>query len=319
MRPRQKTLLRTTVFASSLILTLAAAAIPVQLRTDHLANPIGIDTPKPQFAWQSDAKTPNWKQSAYRILVATDEKNLAPGKRDGKPDVWDSGRIASSDSINIPYNGPGLKPQTRYFWQVRVWDNHNQPTTSAPASFETGLLSPTDWHAKWIRRADPAAERELAAVRWLWLPGADAQKVPANTTAEFRYTLHLETAPTRASLHVVSPGGYVVTVNGVVTGQHKAWGAFDWEEIGPLLKPGDNEILAKVIAEAKVAAPIVSTAFAASLRITAPDGTERRIPTDSTWQVRADSTAAWQPAQWVLQTSSVTRCHALSTPPRRPT
>jgi hypothetical protein len=32
------------------------------------------------------------------------------------------------------------------------------------------------------------------------------------------------------------PGAYVATVNGVVTGQHKAWGAFDWEEIGPLLK-----------------------------------------------------------------------------------
>ena len=30
--------------------------------------------------------------------------------------------------------------------------------------------------------------------------------VPANTTAEFRYTLHLDAAPTRASLHIVSPG-----------------------------------------------------------------------------------------------------------------
>ncbi len=219
------------------------------------------------------------------------EKNLAPGKAD----VWDSGRIASSDSINIPYNGPVLKPQTRYFWQVRVWDNHNQPTTSAPAFFETGL-SPSDWTAKWIRRADPVADQELAAVRWLWLPNADAQKVPANTTAEFRYTLHLDAAPTRASLHIVSPGAYIAAVNGTVTGEHKAWGAFDWEEIGPLLKPGDNEIIVKVVAQAKVSAPVVSTAFAASLRITAPDGTQRRIPSDATWQARPDSNAEWQPA-----------------------
>jgi len=166
-------------------------------------------------------------------------------------------------------------------------------------SVETGLLSPSDWSAKWIRRTNPAAEQELAAVRWLWLPNADAQHVPANTTAEFRYTLHLDAAPTRASLHIVSPGAYVATVNSTVTGQHKAWGAFDWEEIGPLLKSGDNEILVKVIAQAKVSAPEVSTAFAASLRITASDGTQRRIPSDATWQARTDSNAEWQPAQVV--------------------
>jgi alpha-L-rhamnosidase len=292
--PSVKNLIPLTLLASSF-----TAASPVQLRTDHLTNPIGIDSAKPQFAWQCDAKTPNWTQSAYQLLIATSEKNLAPSKGDAKADVWDSGRIASSDSINIPYNGPALKPQTRYYWQVRVWDNHNQPRTSAPAFFETGVLSPSDWTAKWIRRADPAAEQELAAVRWLWLPDADAQKVPANTTAEFRYTLHLDAAPTRASLHIVSPGAYIATVNGVVTGQHKAWGAFDWEEIGPLLIPGDNQILVKVVAQAKVSAPVVSTAFAASLRITAADGTQRRISTDTTWQARPSSATEWQPAQVV--------------------
>ncbi|HEY1993983.1 MAG TPA: family 78 glycoside hydrolase catalytic domain [Edaphobacter sp.] len=289
--PPLKNLLHLTLLASSF-----AAAAPVHLRTDHLTNPIGIDAPKPQFAWQSDATTPNWTQSAYELLVATSEKNLAPSKGDAKADIWDSGRITSSDSLNIPYNGPALKPQTRYFWQVRVWDNHNQPTTSAPAWFETGLLSPSNWTAKWIRRSDPAADQELAAVRWLWLPGADAQKVPADTTAEFRYTLHLDAAPTRASLHIVSPGAYIAAVNGVVTGEHKVWGAFDWEEIGPLLNPGDNQIIVKVVAQAKVSTPI---AFAASLRITAPDGTQRRIPTDNTWQARSNTAIEWQPAQVV--------------------
>jgi alpha-L-rhamnosidase len=184
--PLVKNLIPLALLASSF-----AAASPVQLRTDHLTNPIGIDTPKPQFAWQSDAKTPNWTQSAYQLLIATSEKNLTPSKGDAKPDVWDSGRITSSDSVNITYNGPTLKPQTRYFWSVRVWDNHNQPTTSTPAFFETGL---SNWTAKWIRRSDPVADQELAAVRWLWLHNADPQKVPANTTAEFRYTLHLDAA-----------------------------------------------------------------------------------------------------------------------------
>jgi alpha-L-rhamnosidase len=274
-----------------LLLTLPAAATPIHLRTNHLTNPIGIDSPKPTFAWQSDATTPNWTQSAYQILIATSEANLA------QPDIWDSHRIASSDSINISYAGPALKPQTRYFWQVRVWDNHNQPATSTPAFFETGLLSPSDWQAQWIRRADTAADRELASVRWLWLPNADPKAVPPSTEAEFRYTLHLDAVPTRASLHILAVGHFVATVNGAPTGQHTDFGAFDWEEITPLLKPGDNEILVKVTSpRARQAATTVPAGFAASLRITASDGVEQRFPSDATWQART-ANAAWQPAQ----------------------
>jgi alpha-L-rhamnosidase len=279
------------LFHAILLLTFPAAATPIHLRTDHLTNPIGIDSPKPTFAWQSDATTPNWTQSAYQILIATTEANLT------KPDIWDSHRIASSDSINIPYAGPALRPQTRYFWQVRVWDNKNQPTTSAPAFFETGLLTPTDWQAKWIRRADPTADRELAAVRWLWLPNTDPKAIPPSTEAEFRYTLHLDAAPTRASLHVLAVGHFVATVNGTPTGQHTDFGAFDWEEITPLLKPGDNEILVKVTSpHARQPATTVPAGFAASLRITAADNTERRLPSDTTWQART-ATTPWQPAQ----------------------
>jgi alpha-L-rhamnosidase len=290
-----KYLLLSSLLGSVSLITLNAAATSVQLRTNHLTNPLGIDSPRPTFAWQSDETTPNWMQTDYQIFVASSEDKLAAGKAD----VWNSGRIASSDSINISYAGHSLKPQTRYFWLVRVWDNKKHVVDSSPAWFETGLLSPSDWTAQWIRHTDPSSDRELAAVRWLWLPNADAQKIPAGTTAEFRYTLQLDDAPMRASLHIISPGAYVATVNGVVTGQHKAWGAFDWEEIGPLLRSGDNEILVKVVAQAKVSAPVVSTGFAASLRITAEDGTERRIPTDAAWFARSNPGVSWQPAQVV--------------------
>ena len=279
------------LFHAVLLLTLPAAATPIHLRTDHLTNPIGIDSPKPTFAWQSDATTPNWTQSAYQILIATTEANLA------QPDIWDSHRITSSDSIDIPYAGPALKPQTRYFWQVRVWDNKNQLTNSTPAFFETGLLNPANWKAQWIRRADPNADRELASVHWLWLPNTDPKAVQPNTEAEFRYTLHLDAAPTRASLHLLAVGHFAATVNGTPTGQHTDFGAFDWEEITPLLKPGDNEILVKVISpHARQPATTVPAGFAASLRITAADNTERRLPSDTTWQARTANTP-WQPAQ----------------------
>jgi alpha-L-rhamnosidase len=88
-------LVRSAILASPLLSTLVAAASPVHLQTDHLTNPIGIDAPKPHFAWQSDAATPNWMQSAYQLLVATSENNLVAGKAD----VWDSGRIASDAGV----------------------------------------------------------------------------------------------------------------------------------------------------------------------------------------------------------------------------
>jgi alpha-L-rhamnosidase len=284
--------LRNLVF---LLLAVPAAATPVHLQTEHLSNPIGIDAGKPQFAWQSDATTPNWMQSGYQILVATSEKNLAAGQAD----VWDSGRVDSSDSIDIVYNGPALKSQTRYFWLVRVWDSSGGNSISTPAFFETGLLSPSDWHAQWIRRIDPDDEREFAAVRWLWLPNADAKAVASGTTAEFRYPLHLDSQPTRASLHVLVAGDYVATVNGVVTGRHSNFGAFDWEEIGSLLKPGDNEVLIKVTSpRARPPATTAPAGFAASLRISAVNSVERRIPSDNEWFVRS-AASEWQPAQEV--------------------
>jgi alpha-L-rhamnosidase len=105
--------------------------------------------------------------------------------------------------------------------------------------------------------------------------------------AEFRYLVHLDAPPTRASLHILAAGSYVATVNGTRTGQHDDFCAFDWEEIGPLLKSGDNEILVKITSpEAKSPSTTAPAGFAASLRITSSDNTERRIASDNTWMVR---------------------------------
>ncbi len=112
-----------------------AQADPIHLRTNAIENPLGIDTPHPTFSWQSNAKTPNWMQSAFEILVATDAKNLLPGKAD----AWDSGRINSSESVDISYAGAAMTSQQRYFWNVITWDNKSAKTISAPAWFETGL------------------------------------------------------------------------------------------------------------------------------------------------------------------------------------
>jgi alpha-L-rhamnosidase len=269
-------------------------ADPVRLRTNSLDSPLGIDTPRPTFSWQSNSKTPNWMQSAYQILVASDAKNLFPGKAD----AWDSGQIKSSESVNVTYGGSALKSQRRYFWKVIAWDEKGAQTISAPTFFETGLLTAADWKAQWITRINPEAERELNAIRWIWLPNSDAMHVLSSTPAFFQYHLHLNEEPMAASLHVLMRGKFIARVNGHVTGHHDEWGAFDREEIAYLLHAGDNEISVEVTSHRAGAPPATSpSAFAASIRITHTDGKEDRIVTNDKWQVRATADAAWQPAQ----------------------
>jgi alpha-L-rhamnosidase len=293
--------LTAALFAASCI---TASALPVHLRTEQMTKPLGIDAAKPVFEWQSDATTPNWMQSGYEVMVATSASKLLKGELD----AWDSGRIDGSDSINIVYAGTELRSQHRYFWRVRTWDNKGASTVSATAWFETGMLTPADWKAQWIRRPNPAEERELAAVRWLWLPSSAAHKVPGGTHAEFRYTLHLDAAPKLASLHVVAHGAYVASVNGKVTGGH-TWSSFDREEILGVLKcgpgvKGDNEILVKVTAPPEKSPATTAAAFAAVIRVTAKDGTERSVVSDSSWSARTTG-GDWKSAEDVGNIATV--------------
>ena len=65
--------------------------------------------------------------------------------------MWDSGKVASDDTIHIRYAGAELKSSQQVFWQVRVWNRDGQVSEwSSPASWTMGLLRPEDWQAKWI-------------------------------------------------------------------------------------------------------------------------------------------------------------------------
>ena len=284
-------------FALTLLgLAVPAHAAPVHLRTNALENPLGIDTPRPTFSWQSDAKTPDWMQSAYEIRVGTSPERLDSGKAD----VWDSGKVNSSESIDIAYAGTRLSPQQRYVWEVRTWDNKGRETSSDPAWFETGLMSATAWKASWIKRKDPAAEEELDAMRWIWLPHADAKHVPSATPAHFLYHLHLNAVPRSASLHVDTRGKFIARVNGKVSGHHDQWGAFDREEIAYLLHTGENEVQLDVISpSADLPATTAPTAVAAAIHITDANGKEDRIVTNGRWQARSGSQDPWRNAEVV--------------------
>ena len=110
----------------------------------------GNKVPKrePVFSWQLASTDTNVLQTAYQVVVSFSPENASSGHGD----LWDSGKIASSQSLDIVYNGPDLVSAKRYYWSVRVWDNQNNVSAWAPAGWwEMGLLTPDDWSgAQWI-------------------------------------------------------------------------------------------------------------------------------------------------------------------------
>src|SRR4028119_1215661 len=93
-----------------------------QLLCENKVDPVGIDMIKPSLSWQLTSGGRNIMQTAYEILVATDAASL----KSGKGSTWSSGKVASSQSVYIPYSGKALESGKKYYWQVRVWDNSGQ-------------------------------------------------------------------------------------------------------------------------------------------------------------------------------------------------
>ncbi len=120
---------------------------PTHLRCEYLVNPIGIDEPAPQLSWIDESNRNGERQTAYRIVVSSSPELVV--RRKG--DLWDTGRVASSATAHIPYRGAPLSSGQRAWWSVTVWNAEGKESAALkPAFWETGLMSPGDWRAKWI-------------------------------------------------------------------------------------------------------------------------------------------------------------------------
>ena len=115
----------------------------VRLRCDHLVNPLGMDNTAPRLSWNIEIKERNWTQSAYQVLVASDSLF--------KNNLWNSGKVVSSQMLNILYKGAPLKSFMNCWWKVRVWDKRGTPSAwSKPVYWKMGVLKNEDWKAQWI-------------------------------------------------------------------------------------------------------------------------------------------------------------------------
>ncbi len=272
----------------------AALATPVHLRCEYMRNPLGLDASTPHLSWQSDSTAQNWKQAAYEVLVASNIEHL----RAGKPDVWDSGKISSDESLGISYGGPALESRKRYYWKVRVWDSAgNASDSTEDAWWEMGLLHPEDWKAKWISWTNPDDESDRKNVHWIWLGGQNGLAAVPNAIGNFRLSVPLKDNPKSVILLLSVRGDYVAKVNGVeVDGKHR-WGAFDRRDISDDLKVGDNLVEVRVTAPESDGNAKTSTAgIAALVKIIRNDGSVTRITTGENWDATPQGSTSWQPA-----------------------
>ena len=137
-----KTWLTTGLFALMPMAMWAGTQI-TNLRVQDSVEPLAIEDRHPLFSWVMESDARNQYQQAYSLTVSRES--------DGKV-MWQTGRVESDASVNIPYMGVALQPETAYTWQVEVWDakgnSHQQQSR-----FETGLMSTkqASWSgAQWI-------------------------------------------------------------------------------------------------------------------------------------------------------------------------
>jgi alpha-L-rhamnosidase len=190
--------------------------------TENMNNPVGLDVAQPRFTWQLETDKRNIVQTAYELKVVS-----------GKASVWSTGRVLSSQSVQITYGGPALQSGKNYAWQVRVWDNTGKPSAwSKPATFQMAFLKSSDWKAKWIE------------------PGyAEDQVMRPSPLMRKQFTVTKKVAS--ATAYITAHGMYEAQINGRRVGDAyltPGWTAYNYRlqyqvyDITNLLKSGPNAI-----------------------------------------------------------------------------
>jgi alpha-L-rhamnosidase len=212
------------------------AGAPQKLRTDDLVTPLGLDDQTPHFAWQLNDSRQGARQSAYQLQVATKRELLVSGK----PDAWDSGRIASDQSLGVLYHGAALASSTRYYWWLTAWDKDGKPYPASEINWwETGLLGQENWqanHAQWIgyQTWEESAVRIAGAS---WIATADAKELAGIKGAEqhiaYRLPFTIEGPVQHALLFVTGEDVASAWINGaqVTKGEPlPPWKQFPWKK-----------------------------------------------------------------------------------------
>lgn len=251
----------------------------VNLQTEYLINPIGIDAPQPRLSWQLQDNRQGAEQTAYRIVVDKDSAAVL----EGKSSVWNSGWINAASRL-VTYNGTALQPFTRYFWRVELAGKDKRKLgASTIASFETGMMDSKNWKGAWIS------------------DGADKEVKPA---PYFRKVFETSKRIRSARAYIAAAGLYELSINGAKVGDHRLdpmYTRFDRRTlyvtydvtqqlttgknaIGVLLGNGWYNHQSTAVWDFHKATWRARPAFCLDLRITYDDGTVETITSGKDWK-----------------------------------
>jgi alpha-L-rhamnosidase len=268
-----------------------------RLRCEYLASPLGIDETTPRLTWIVTSGQRSQRQTAYRILVAGNTEELA----NGNGTLWDSGRVESGETVNVPYAGKPLLSRQQCCWKVMVWDAAGNPSAwSTPAQWSMGLLDPADWKARWISFRDQSPLE--ASQEKMVLPPARYYRKPVEMAKDVR----------RATVYASALGIYELQINGHRVGNSMfspGWcdyakrSFYNTYDVTEMVREGHN-VLGAIVADGWYAGYVgygllvgygpnrcgrymygKTPALLVQLEIQYADGSNDTIVTDSTWKV----------------------------------
>lgn len=189
----------------------------INLKTEHLVNPLGIDIRNPYLSWNCCGGK---KQTAYEIEAMSEGQV-----------IWNSGKVVSDRMNEIL--GVDAKSKQRISWKVRLWDeNDTEGEWSKEAFFEMGILDRSQFVAKWINpelTCDPQVHKPASYMK---------TSFSAETTG-------------RARLYITCHGLYEAYINGTRVGDFVlAPGTYTYDkklayqtyDVTDLVKEGENQV-----------------------------------------------------------------------------
>ncbi|MHC4250208.1 MAG: family 78 glycoside hydrolase catalytic domain [Planctomycetota bacterium] len=264
----------------------------MDLRCEYLVNPLGVDAVAPRLSWELASDERGQRQTAFRVLVASDAGELAADRGD----LWDTGVVASPESIHVEYRGRPLESGKRCHWKVMVFDAGGRPSAwSGPAWWEMGLVDPDDWDATWI---DDGRDN----------PTEDAGFYRDDPAPLFRKEFTLVAEARKARLYISGLGCHEAHINGARVGDSvldPAWTEYGKRvyystyEVTEMLRRGENCIGVTLgngwynplplrmwgRVNLREHLTVGRPRFIAQLEIELVDGTTRRIASDRDWRV----------------------------------
>jgi len=281
---QKKTAIKRGMSQKTTIPTLVTSpGAPTNLRVQDNAEQLGVDVANPNFAWYVNDSDRGEKQTAYRIIVASNQQNIDANRGD----IWDSGKINSSNQYGVKYAGTPLISNTKYWWKVMTWDKDNKKSAwSKDITFITGFLSQSEWTADWIK-----AISNTKSVPYMLRKEFSISKTISYTTANIcgvgQFELHLN--GTKVGNHELDPGWTEYT-------KSQQYVTFD---VTNLLQKGDNAI-GVLLADGFIDIQKETVRYSGysnhsdgekrmimELIIHYNDGTIDKIVSDSTWKTSA--------------------------------